>query len=827
MGGWRSWVRGGLRAVVAALGFSLLLPAVAAANDPVDWAGAWDSRWRGGGAVLFFQQIGDRVEGTYPVLGGTLSGRIDGRVLTGEWSDPGGSGSFTFAMAPDGRTFMGRFGTGEWWTAERRPAGTVQPVGPAQAATPAAAVRSFLQAGNETRDGRTDRIGPALTLLDFDAYEGELTPAQRLQHATSLFRILDQLTFRAWDVRPPSNDVDAFTATLRQAGTRVPFALTFRRGERRGEPVWFLVVPPAGEMEVALERLLVRSDGELPHVYEHHQLRSPRDTIRTFLEKWYSGSPEAGDKILRTLDLSQLAAPVRNDEGMLRAEFLKEVLDRIGYVLWQEISDDRERRAPYMHFRHPEGVVELVRNEQDDGSHIWQFSVETVANVRPLFMALEDMPPDDDVTLAAVSPFFELRSQIRAIDRNLLMEVGPMELWQWLALVLYLLISVPVSWVLAWIVARIFRLKPRKGETLSASARFLWPLRVIFVAQFGLLAIPILGLPQAVELPLRFVIGLFEAIAGGWLAFHLIDKLSRVYAEHSSRYGYQDEILRSLATSTMKFLVIVGAALYLAEVLSIPWQGVIAGLGVGGIAVALAAQGTVANFIGGLTLFADKPLRVGDFCRFGEQVGTVEAIGLRSVKIRSLDRTLVTVPNAEFVNMSLENFGKRDMILLRTTIELRYETTPDQLRWVLQEFRKLLLQHPKVTDAPARARFEGFGAHSLNIGIFAYVRTSDINDFLAVQEDLYLRMIDLVDASGTGFAFPSNVTYLARDTGIDDDRKARVEAIVKQLRDNDNLPFPDFDSDARYGMMDQLEYPSPGSPHSRRAIQRRSQQAAD
>ncbi|TVQ35703.1 MAG: mechanosensitive ion channel family protein [Geminicoccaceae bacterium] len=810
------------------LAVALLLPAVAAAQEAVNWSGAWDSRWRGGGAVLFLQQTADRVEGTYPALGGTIRGRVDGRILSGEWSDPGGTGSFTFAMAPDGRTFMGRFGTGEWWTAERRAPGTLRAVGATDARTPASALRSFLQAGNETRDGRSDRLGPALLLLDFSEFENELTPAERLRYATMLFRILDQLTFRVWEVRPPSSDVVEFTHTLRQAGTRVPFALTFRLGERRDEPFWSIVVPTGQQMELALERLLARTGGELPHIYEHHDLQSPRDTLRTFIEKWYSNSPEADATITRTMDLNQLAAAVRQEEGMLRAQFLKEVLDRIGYVLWQEIDDNRERRAPYLHFRHPDGIVELVRGEQDDGSHIWQFSAETVANVRPLFMALEDMPADEGVALTAISPFFELRNQIRAIDRNLLMQVGPMELWQWLALTVYLLVSIPVSWVLAWIVAKLFRLKRTSADRLSAHARFLWPLRVIFVAQFGTLAIALLGLPQAVELPLRFLIGLAVALAGGWFAFHLVDKVGSLYAEHSSKIGYRDEMLRSLGTSTMKLVVIIGAALYLAEVLSIPWQGVIAGLGVGGIAVALAAQGTVANFIGGLTLFADKPIKVGDFCRFGDQVGTVEGLGLRSVKIRSLDRTVVTIPNAEFVNMALENFGRRDMILLRTTIELRYETTPDQLRWVLQEFRKLLLQHPKVTDAPARARFEGFGAHSLNIGIFAYVRTPDINEFLAIQEDIYLRMIDIVDRSGTGFAFPSNVTYLARDTGIDAERKQRVEAIVAKLRESDELPFPNFDQDAVYGMMDQMEYPSAGSVHSRRAMQRRTQpQAAD
>ncbi|TVQ33657.1 MAG: hypothetical protein EA356_11960, partial [Geminicoccaceae bacterium] len=413
---------------------------VAAEESPVNWSDSWDSRWRDGGAVLFLEQTADRVEGTYPVLGGTIRGRTEGRILTGEWSDATGTGTFTFAMSPDGRTFMGRFGTGEWWTAERRPAGTSRTLGSADGRTPAASIRSFLQAGNDTRGGRSDRLGPALTLLDFDNIElEEPNPAERLRYAAVLFQILDQLTFRVWDFRTPENGIDEFTTTLRQAGTRVPFALNMRRGERWGEPAWFIVVPPLQQMEAALDRLLERNNGELPHLYEHHQLRSPRDTMRSFIEAWYSDSPDAGDLLLRTLDIRRLAA----EEGMLKAQFLKEVLDRIGYVLWQEIDDSRERRAPYLHFRHPEAVVELVRTEQADGSYIWQFSAETMAGVRQLFMALEDMPTDEGVTPVAVSPFFELRNQIRTVDRNLLTQLGPMELWQWLALTVYLLVSIP------------------------------------------------------------------------------------------------------------------------------------------------------------------------------------------------------------------------------------------------------------------------------------------------------------------------------------------------------------------------------------------------
>ena len=237
----------------------------------------------------------------------------------------------------------------------------------------------------------------------------------------------------------------------------------------------------------------------------------------------------------------------------------------------------------------------------------------------------------------------------------------------------------------------------------------------------------------------------------------------------------------------------------------------VAGLGVGGLAVALAAQTTFANFIGSLILFTNKPVREGDFCRYGDQIGTVEEIGLHSTRIRSLERTVVSVPNAEFAQMQLDNFSKRDRRLLRTTLALRIETTPEQLRCVLAELRQLLLGHPMVTPDPARVRFVGHGPHSKNVEIFAYLRCQDQNTFLAIQEDLLLRIEDIVRDAGTAFAVPAQTAYLTQDTALDAERRHEAEARVEQWRAEDRLPFPEFAPEERRHLTDVIEYPPPGS----------------
>jgi small-conductance mechanosensitive channel len=456
-------------------------------------------------------------------------------------------------------------------------------------------------------------------------------------------------------------------------------------------------------------------------------------------------------------------------------------------------------------------MVQIAPYPKEDGSRIWQFTPDTLETVRALYIALEDLPKSEFVTADETTSFFKLRSLIRSVDRGLLKPLGGLERWQWIALVIVICISVPIGWLVTGLMGWMLRYGRLARGRMAFRKEFRLPIRLFIIGILLLVSLRFVGLPEAYDVPLRAVVGVILALSSAWLCLQLISRISELYGRYGGRLVYQDEILRSLVTSLLKVAVVIGAIFFLANILSIPIQGVVAGLGIGGLAVALAARSTIENFIGGITLFADKPIRVGDLCRVGDRLGTVEAIGLRSVRLRGVDRVLVTIPNTEFVNLNIENFTRRDRILLKTTIQLRYETTPDQLRWVLAEIRKMLLQHPFVSPDPARARFAGFGACSLDIELFAYLETTDFNTFLAIREDVFLRVIDIVDASGTSFAFPSVVNYLAKDGGTDEEQRARVEAIVKQWRDSSALPFPNFTDAERAEFSRKLDYPPKGS----------------
>lgn len=211
----------------------------------------------------------------------------------------------------------------------------------------------------------------------------------------------------------------------------------------------------------------------------------------------------------------------------------------------------------------------------------------------------------------------------------------------------------------------------------------------------------------------------------------------------------------------------------------------LAALGIGGLALALGAQKSIENFVGSVMLITDQPIRVGDFCKAGDVTGTVEAIGMRSTRIRTVDQTVVTIPNGELSSDTIENFAHRRKFKFQGVLGLRRETNPDQVRHVLSELRSLLRGYPKVDPNPARIRFIEVGTSALNLEIFAYIDTPDFEEFMEIREDLLLRMMDVVKDSGSALAFPSQTLYLSEDGGLPEEKHKDAEAKEKRPKNED------------------------------------------
>jgi MscS family membrane protein len=512
---------------------------------------------------------------------------------------------------------------------------------------------------------------------------------------------------------------------------------------------------------------------------------TPQGTVRGFLD---ATSVRNFHRAMSYLDLRRLPAEDVARRGPQLAHQLRIVLDNTVYDLGA-IPDEAEGRpeAGLPKGRQLIGRVQtdkgafsivLERVPRDDRVPIWQFSNVTVSRVPDLYREL---------TYGFVGerlPQFIVETRILRLA-----------LWQWIGLALLL----GVSWLIAVIVVRpglplTRRVAMRAGFDVSdpTFGRALLPLRglvglIVFKVGEGSLALPVVVQPIVVEIEKLVLV-----IVMTWLALRLIEVMSQVVRRRLlRRQEPPSQPIIDFIQRGLKIVVSVLAVLMLLEAVGVQVSALIAAIGVGGIGVALAAQRTVENLFGGLAVIGDRPIQEGDFCRFADKQGTVERIGLWSTRLRTPERSVLTVPNAQFLSLQVENLQERDRILFNTVVRLRYETTPDQLRWLLIRIRELLDAHPRLDPDSSRARFIGFGASSLDLELFVYVRTRDANDFLAVREDLCLRVMDVVSAAGTAFALPAQTNY-SGSVGLDPERAGAAAAEVQRLRTEGKLPLPEF-----------------------------------
>lgn len=566
------------------------------------------------------------------------------------------------------------------------------------------------------------------------------------------------------------------------------------------------------------------------------ELDSPRATLRSFIrnateaiQRWRNElPPEAIRRPLRRamlcLDLSLFPIATREAVGTEKVLLLKEILDRIKIPPFEEIPDaasvtEKELTA----WTIPNTQITMAWVEEGPRSGTFLFTTHTVALLRDFYEIAEFLPYKPGASIGAYEDFIYgpgtllPRAWIEGLPSWSYEVIGEQTVWQWVALVLLLII-------IACAVAVVFRCGKwwdNKFREVSAWAQFGRPLTSVFVIftmplvtfivddAINITGVSFIVLEVAIE-----VVG-YAAVA--WLAILIITGIGNVIiiAQHLRSANLNSQLIR-----TVSRLIAIVVAIYIgvvaADSFGIPVTPLIAGLGVGGLAIALAVRPTLENIVGGFILFADKPVRVGDFCSFGDKMGTVEEVGLRSTRLRALDRTVVTVPNAEFANMQLVNWANCDTMMIQTTIGLRYETKPEQLRYVLVKLREMFFAHPMIEQDTLRIRFVGYGASSQDIQIRVYATTRDWNEFYAIQEDVFLRVGEIIDDSGTSFAFPSQTLYVGRDQGIDKERSAAAMQQVESWRQTAQLPFPRMARAHRERLAKTLDYPPRGSPDALR-----------
>ena len=250
-------------------------------------------------------------------------------------------------------------------------------------------------------------------------------------------------------------------------------------------------------------------------------------------------------------------------------------------------------------------------------------------------------------------------------------------------------------------------------------------------------------------------------LATVWFLFASMNLMRDIYAGYLHDSGRPGSlVLLHPAANAVKAIIVIGASLAYLDKFGINITAVLAGLGVGGLAVALALQRPMEDILSAVTLYTQQPIRIGDFCRVGDCTGTVEVIGLRTTRIRTRAHTLVAIPNHRLVNEPIDNISARGNIWYHPTLRLRYDTTPEQLRQVLESIRELLSSHDRIVQENHRVRFNDFAKHAMQIEVFAYLTTTDWAEFLELAEALNIRIVEIVREAGASLFMPSGTLYV-------------------------------------------------------------------
>ncbi len=513
---------------------------------------------------------------------------------------------------------------------------------------------------------------------------------------------------------------------------------------------------------------------------------TPHDTVAGFL-----AAAEAGrfDEAAHYLDLAGVAPGHQPAEGPRLARRLLLLLAVRPWVDPAAVSRN-PLGAPRVGV--PEGVerlatvdlrsqsvnLDLSLHLEQDGEVVWTWSRRTVQSVDLLYSEhglgwLGDRLP----------PFmFSVR-------------LGGMSLWQWS----HLLFLVALGWLASRLAASLVsvilrRIAARTGETWDdlLAARALGPLTLVLWGMLLAVALPTLGPAADIQGPVGVVARLLVVLGFGWFGLRAADSFAGRLGEAKGvaiermPFGVVPILSRFL-----KAAIVMVVAFGVLDVLGVNVAALLTGLGIGGIAIAFAAQKTIENLFGAASLAADRPFAVGDYVAIDGLAGTVEDIGMRSVRLRTFARTLVSIPNGLAAAARIENFQDRDRFLYNPTFGLVYATTAAQLTLVVDELKRHLLAHPRVHQEALRVRFKELASSSLNVEVVCWLLAADVHQFSALAEELNFRILEIVEAAGTSLAFPSQTLYLERSQPAGSGGREAAAAVVESRRRSGELTVPE------------------------------------
>jgi MscS family membrane protein len=489
--------------------------------------------------------------------------------------------------------------------------------------------------------------------------------------------------------------------------------------------------------------------------------------------------------IIRYLDVSEISPVLRETIAAERVLQLKEILDRIALPTFADIPDREAMvRVSSKRWRLPDTEIEIVLMQDGPRAGEYLVSTETVDRLPEFYQRVRSLPykPGAAKQLSDLYRTVSSGNAATIYEAYLSSPVGlsyivpprwmlslpdwakvgvfGVTAWQWLGLGSGLVVG-------ALVMVGGYRLARRLDDGDEDAAGPRWravpvPLAIILVAAF---LVPVSNALLRVGGSPRVVITYAQTgavyVSAAWLAIvaSIIVGEVIVASEHLTARSLDSQLIR-LGTRLVGIVAATAILIRGADELGFPAYSVLAGLGVGGLAVALAARDTIANLIGSLLITMEKPFRVGHFIRVGGSEGTVENVGFRSTRIRTADNSLVSIPSSAVVNTTVENLSLRMMRRQRFFVQVTYGTSREKVEELVAGIKRLLVDRPLVDKNTFQVRFNNFAESSLDILVMFHLRVEDYGTELSEREAVLLQIMELVKDAGVEFAFPTRTLYV-------------------------------------------------------------------
>ena len=511
-------------------------------------------------------------------------------------------------------------------------------------------------------------------------------------------------------------------------------------------------------------------------------------------------------KAVKALDLSDVPPVLRETVAPARMIQLKEILDRIELPAFEAIPDrDAMSRASSKRWRLPGTEIDIALIETGPRSGEYLVSAGTVDRLPEFYERVEKLPykPGPAAELSDVYRRVSSGAATTIYDAYMSSPVGLERIvpirwmlgspawvkariagvatWQWIGTIPGLLICLGLVYG-AYRLSR--RLAVRRADEAGPGwAALLTPLAVILATAF---LIPLLGTILRIGGIPRVVITFSQTgalyLSAAWLARVAAGLLAElvVASERLRRRSLDSQLIR-LGMRFAGIAIAIGLLIQGSYELGFPAYSVLAGLGVGGLAVALAARDSLANLLGSMLIMIEKPFRVGQVVRVSGSEGTVEDVGFRSTRIRTPDNSLISIPNNSVVNATVENLSLRNMRRQRFVIQVTYDTSREKLEQLIAGIKQLITDRPLTNKTKFDVRFNDFGESSLNILVYFHLETTEYSAELETREDILLRIMDLASELGVDFAFPTRTLVIEPTPQPDTQRSpARIGAALGQ-----------------------------------------------